>query len=524
MKQKAIIIGAGPAGLTAALELLERTKVVPLVLEASDGVGGISRTHVHNGNRIDLGGHRFFSKSDRVMDWWLRILPVKAETPGNVTVSYHRDQRAVEAGSGGQSDEENCMLVRNRVSRILFRGKLFDYPLSLSPRTLRNLGLWTTARAGFSYLLAQAFPVRPERSLEDFIVNRFGRHLYSIFFEEYTEKVWGVPCRDIPADWGAQRIKGVSIVRVLRHAVAKMLKGKDRSLSQKDTETSLIEHFLYPKYGPGHMWERVTERVRGLGGEVLLSTEVTGLETDEGRIIAVSARNRKTGEETRHSGDFFFSTMPVRELIASLSPAVGGAAREVSDGLMYRDFMTVGLLVRKLTIGGSVTAAELAQKLPDNWIYVQEPGVKVGRLQIFNNWSPWMVKDPGTIWLGMEYFVDEGDRLWTMQDADMTAFAISEMEKLGFLAAPDVLDSVVLRQKKAYPAYFGTYKRFDEIRAHFQRIGNLFLLGRNGQHRYNNQDHSMLTAMVAVDSIVAGHPDQEAVWAVNTEEEYHEEK
>ncbi len=518
-KPTAIIIGAGPAGLTAALELLERADHRVVVFEAADGVGGISRTHVHNGNRIDLGGHRFFSKSDRVMDWWRRILPIEEAAD----VTYHGKTRAVEA-DGDAAGAEDVMLVRNRVSRIYFRGQFFDYPLSLSAATIKKLGLATMAVAGFSYIKARLLPVRPERTLEDFIVNRFGRHLYSIFFRDYTEKVWGVPCEKIPADWGAQRIKGVSITAVIKHALKKAFGGRDGSVSQKDTQTSLIERFLYPRFGPGHMWERVTDLVREKGGEVRFGRRVAGLEADGGTIVAALVEDTATGETSRIEGDVFFSTMPVRPLVRSLSPEAPAHVREVADGLMYRDFMTVGLLLKRLALNGGVKADELAEKLPDNWIYVQEPGVKVGRIQVFNNWSPYLVKDPDTIWIGLEYFVDDTEEFWTQPDQATKDFAIREMTNMGFIDPADVLDSVVLRQRKAYPAYFGTYDRFSEVRDFLKGFANLYPLGRNGQHRYNNQDHSMLTAMVAVDGLSQGRNPIDAVWDVNTEEEYHEEK
>lgn len=522
----AIIIGAGPAGLTAALELLERTDIHPVVLEASGAVGGISRTHVHNGNRIDLGGHRFFSKSDRVMEWWQRILPIRASRGDEVDVSYHGASRPVrpEPGDGESESDGDVMLVRGRVSRIMFRGKLFDYPLSLNPATIRKLGLLTTAWAGLSYVRARLLPVRPERTLEDFIVNRFGRHLYTIFFRDYTEKVWGVPCERIPADWGAQRIKGVSISAVVRHALRKLVSRGDGSLSQKETQTSLIERFLYPRLGPGHMWEKVTGRVLEQGGEVMFGRRVVGLEAEGGRIVAVRVEEVGSGETRRLAGDLFFSTMPVRELIAGFRPEAPAVVREVAEGLPYRDFMTVGLLLRRLSMGGGVTAAELPRKLPDNWIYVQEPGVKVGRIQVFNNWSPYLVRDPDTIWIGLEFFVDETDTLWTQPDEETVHLAVAEMESLSFLRREDVLDSVVLRERKAYPAYFGTYDRLSEVREFLNGFENLYLLGRNGQHRYNNQDHSMLTAMLAVDGLVAGKDFRSVIWTVNTEENYHEQK
>lgn len=516
----AIVIGAGPAGLTAALELLERTDIRPIVLEASQGVGGISRTHVHDGNRIDLGGHRFFSKSDRVMTWWQRILPIFGEDE-DLPITYHHKTRMVHPDTG--EEVEDCMLVRNRVSRILWRGTLFDYPLSLNAATLRKLGLGTTMLAGLSYLRARLAPVRPEESLEDFIINRFGRHLYGAFFRDYTEKVWGVPCTDIPADWGRQRIKGVSISRVLRHALAKAFGRRDGSVGQKGTETSLIERFLYPKYGPGHMWERVADRVVENGGDIRFGHRVVGLETDGNRVAGVVVEDGE-GVRSRLEADYVFSTMAVRDLVAGLSPAAPMPVQEVCDALPYRDFLIVGLLLDRLALEGGIRASELAERLPDNWIYVQEPGVRVGRLQIFNNWSPYMVRDPETIWVGMEFFLDEGDPLWTGADADTKQFAIDELCRLGFIEKNDVRDATVLRQKKAYPAYFGSYERFGEVREFLSGFDNLILLGRNGQHRYNNQDHSMLTAMLAVDNLVAGTSPMAGVWEVNTEDDYHEEK
>lgn len=530
MTQKtAIIIGAGPAGLTAALELLRRTDIKPIVVEGADGVGGISRTFVHDGNRIDLGGHRFFSKSDRVMDWWQEILPVDTrdlETDiDKLTIQYQNQKRDIQTNSRKDgASEDNVMLVRNRVSRIFFKGAFFDYPLSLNLGTIRKLGYATTILAGFSYLKARLLPRKPESTLEDFIINRFGRHLYGAFFEDYTEKVWGVACRDIPADWGKQRIKGLSITRLLKHAIKKLFGGLDGGLSQKDTETSLIERFLYPKYGPGHMWEQVAAEVIRQGGEVRFNTWVTGLETTARSVSHVLTKDAIDGAVSTIPADYVFSTMAIKELVDGLQPQAPENVATVAKGLPYRDFMTVGLLARKLSLQGGIKADQLSKALPDNWIYVQEPGMKVGRIQVFNNWSPFMVKDPDTVWIGLEYFLNEGDELWCSDDDTIKKMAMAEMSDMGFMQADDLISAVVIRQKKAYPAYFGTYDHLNEVRDYLDGFENLFLLGRNGQHRYNNQDHSMLTAMVAVDGIAKGDLNKDPVWSVNTEESYHEEK
>ena len=518
-EKTALIIGAGPAGLTAALELLRRTDIRPVVLEASGDTGGISKTVEFEGNRIDIGGHRFFSKSDRVMDWWREILPMQGAAEGGIEISYQNKRHWVELPTDGPdpATEDNVMLVRKRVSRILFRGQFFDYPLSLSLATLQKLGIVATVRIGIGFLKARLLPIRPENTLEDFIVNRFGRELYATFFRDYTEKVWGVPCHEISAEWGAQRIKGLSLTGLFKHAVSSLW--RKSSVDQKDTETSLIEHFLYPKYGPGHMWQQVVREIEKRGGEVRFGARIEGLSHADNRVTALHL----AGGETL-TGDYIFSTMAIRDLVKGLQPAAPADVAAVAEGLMYRDFITVGVLMDRTELGGGASGLELAARVPDNWIYVQEPDVQVGRLQIFNNWSPYMVADPGTVWMGMEYFCAEGDDLWSMADDDLKAFAIAELDKINVARPAAVRKAVVIRMPKTYPAYFGSYPRFDVVRRYLDRWDNFFPLGRNGMHRYNNQDHSMLTAMMAVDQIVAGQLDRDASWSVNTEAEYHEEK
>jgi protoporphyrinogen oxidase len=519
----ALIIGAGPAGLTAALELLRRSDVRPIVLEATQRIGGISCTIRHNGNRMDIGGHRFFSKADRVMNWWTDLMPLapSEQADGEHVIHYQNKQRSVAAGSPARTpdDPDLVMLVRPRRSRIYFLRSFFDYPIALNGRTIRQLGAWRMIKIGLGYLRAKLFPRHNEKTLEDFLINRFGTELYLTFFKSYTEKVWGVPCDQISAEWGAQRIKGLSLRTAVAHFLKKTFTRKKSSeIAQKGTETSLIERFLYPKFGPGQLWEHVADLVRQKGGEVRLGWRVTSLNVEGDRIISVEATD-PDGISHTFASDYVFSTMPVRELIHALRAPVPDEIRAVADGLLYRDFITVGLLVDRL----SVTEPD-GSPLKDTWIYIQEPDVLVGRLQIFNNWSPFMVADPSKIWIGLEYFCYDTDPLWKMSDEEMARFAISEIEKIGILRASDVRDTHVVHVPKTYPAYFGTYNRFDEIVRHMDRYQNLFLVGRNGMHKYNNQDHSMLTAMTAVDQIVAGHIDKAALWQINTEQEYHEEK
>ena len=529
-KQTAVIIGAGPAGLTAALEFCRKSSIRPIVLEASTRVGGISCTIRHNGNRIDIGGHRFFSKSDRVMDWWADIMPIASEGDcASTSISYQNRQRKISAfGKNGEhapADPDCVMLVRPRKSRIYFMRSFFDYPLSLSAETLRRLGLARTMRILGSYIYAQARPRRPEKSLEDFIVNRFGRQLYLLFFKSYTEKVWGVPCEQISAAWGAQRIKGLSLRKAALHFFRKLIspeKGRG-DIRQKNSETSLIEQFLYPKFGPGQLWERVAKLVEEGGGEVRLGWKVVQVHVDKDRngaerITSVLARDPQ-GILVEIRGDYFFSTMPVRELLRAMDVPAPSDIQAISDGLQYRDFITVGLLLDRLLItdpdGKPVT---------DTWIYIQEPDVLAGRLQIFNNWSPHMVADPSKVWIGLEYFCYDTDPLWKMKDEDLATFAIQEMASIGILNREEVRDFCVYRMPKTYPAYFGTYEHFDQIVGYMERFENLFLVGRNGMHKYNNQDHSMLTAMMAVDNILAGVKSKSNLWEVNTEQEYHEQK
>lgn len=518
-KQKiAIIIGAGPAGLTAALELLRHTSIKPIVLEASDDVGGISKTVNYKGNRMDIGGHRFFSKSDTVMRWWLDLFPVEKTASGTIAIHYQNKQTTLTASEGPDPENtEKVMLVRQRQSRIFYLRKFFDYPIKLSLKTLFNLGIFRSISIVVSYVWTRLFPIPEEKNLEDFLINRFGFTLYRTFFRDYTEKVWGIPCSEISAEWGAQRIKGVSISKAIAHALRISVRKETEGIAQKNTETSLIEKFLYPKLGPGQLWEEVARQIVEKGGEILKDHSITGLELQHNRVQKVFVN--QGGIPIEFTGDYFFSTMPVKDLIAGIKGTVPHTVRNIAEGLQYRDFITVGLLVKKLKVHGKGNT-----RIRDNWIYIQENDVQIGRLQIFNNWSPYLVADPNTTWLGLEYFCNEYDTLWRMNDKSLIEFAAEELVKTGIIDAADVLDGTVVRMPKTYPAYFGTYESFGTLRKFTDTIENLFLIGRNGMHKYNNQDHSMLTAITAVQNIKNNITSRENLWAINTEMEYHEEK
>lgn len=531
----ALIAGAGPAGLTAAYELLRRTDIHPVVVEATNAIGGIAQTFEYKGNRIDIGGHRFFSKSERVMAWWMNILPPQGKPAADTATAGHEIDYATTVtqeplcaanGAGGTRSapdperDDEVMLQRPRLSRIFYRGHFFPYPLSITLSVAWRLGLVNTVLIALSYLTAQLLPRRDETYLDAFFINRFGKRLYETFFRGYTQKVWGVPCEQIRADWGAQRVKGLSLVRAVSHAIKDLL-SSDFQKRQQQRETSLITRFWYPKFGPGQMWETVAGQVVACGGELHLQTRVVALhcagETVTSATVADAQGNRRD-----IACDFFVSTMPVRDLARMMLPAPPVDAARIADGLQYRDFLTVGLLLKELHV--QEAGKPPATRVPDNWIYVQDSFVDVGRIQVFNNWSPYLVADrERTVWIGLEYFVSEGDRLWAMADDALVAHAVREMEAIGFARAADVLDGCVLRMPKAYPAYFGTYPELPVVQRWINSIPNLFLVGRNGMHRYNNQDHSMLTAMLAVDNIVAGRTDDTNLWDVNLEEEYHEE-
>lgn len=519
MAKKAIIAGAGPAGLTAALELLQTTDVHPVIMEETETIGGISQTVEYKGNRMDIGGHRFFSKSKRVTDLWQRLMPMQ----GSPSEDDILTGRSKEMSDGGPDPEktDRVMLRRERVSRIYYLRHFFDYPISLKWQTFANMGLLRTTKAGLGYIAATLRKM-PETSLENFYINRFGRPLYNMFFEDYTEKVWGLHPSRLGADWGSQRVKGLSILTIMYD----MLKKVTGTKGQGKVETSLIEEFVYPKLGPGQLWEVAAKEVQQNGGEVHMKHSVRGIHiNDNGKVDYVEIlKDDNTVEKTEC--DYFLSSMPIKDLVACIKGIdVPEDVKAVARELPYRDFITVGLLVKKLKMTNTTHIKTFKNRIPDTWIYIQERDVKVGRLQIFNNWSPYLLKDyKATLWIGLEYFCTEGDEMWQMPRKDFIKMATGELESIGFIDADDVIDSTQVKIRKAYPAYYGSYYQLGLVREFLDTIPNLYCIGRNGQHRYNNMDHSMLTAMEAVENIRTGKNDKTNIWAVNTEEDYHEGK
>lgn len=518
-----LVVGAGPAGLTCAVELNRGDAHLKiLVVEADTQVGGISKTVNHNGNRIDLGGHRFFSKSDWVMNWWRERFPLMA-TEGTQQIAYQNKVRNIEVAGTPAADQENVMLLRKRLSRIYYRSKFFDYPLKFNFETFSKLGLVYTIQCGISLLLSRFSRRSPEVSLEDFFINRFGDKLYRTFFKDYTEKVWGESCQSISAEWGAQRIKGVSVRALLMNYLKPLF--KLFSGSGGDTKTSLIEQFLYPKLGPGQLWEAVTDDLRQRGVAVDLQSMVRAIAKNSDGTFRVTVSDERNGGSREIVCKYLVSTMPIKNLLDNLQPRPPQAVLDVSHALPYRDFMSVGILVKRLSPQLARRSVVDEKNMPeDNWIYIQEPNVKVGRIQLFNNWSPYLVKDPDTVWLGMEYFCHDTEDFWSWSDAKIIEFAKNELKDINFIeGGTELLEACVIRVPKAYPAYFGAYLQFDVVREYLDSIDGLYVVGRNGMHRYNNQDHSMLTAKFAAESIVEGRDLRAQIWAVNIDDEYHEE-
>ncbi len=514
--QKVLIIGAGPAGLTAAYELMDKSKNHEvIVFEESDCFGGISRTVNYKGNRMDMGGHRFFSKVPEVNDWWQKMLPTQGAMPYDDVV-LGRISTVVPNGPDPEKTDR-VMLRRNRLSRIFFNSKFFDYPISLKFSTIKNMGFGTTIVVGFSYLKT-IFHKREEKTLEDFYINRFGKKLYSMFFENYTENLWGRHPSEISPEWGAQRVKGLSIKAVLKDIFGKIFNKKNRKV-----ETSLIEEFAYPKLGPGQLWDITAAEFKRMGGKIVMNAKVVELIKEGDRLTGLVYE--QNGKRITVNGDYIISSMPVKDLVLGMN-GVPDKYREIAEGLPYRDYMTVGVLTKRLNLKNETKIKTIGDIVPDNWVYVHDKSVKMGRFQIYNNWSPYMVSDiENTVWVGLEYFCNEGDEMWSMTDEAFGKMGVSEMVKMGIAADEnDILDFHVERVKKAYPAYFDTYDHMDELRDYLNTIPNLFCVGRNGQHRYNNIDHSMCTSFETVKNILSGDTGKDNIWNVNTEMEYHEEK
>ena len=485
--KKVVIIGSGPAGLTAAYCLLKKSKKYQvIILEESNQVGGISKTISYNGNRMDLGGHRFFTKDDDILSIWNDVL------------------------------SKRDFLERPRVSRIYYNNKFFDYPVNLSLKTIRKLGFKDTITAGLSYLKSLVHKL-PENNLENFYINRFGKKLYRIFFHDYTEKLWGIEPSEIDSSWGSQRVKGVSIKAVLKDSFCRLFKVKN-----KNKETSLIDSFLYPRLGPGMMYEEMSKIIMKMGGVIKLNSKVVKIKKEDKFITGVTYR--ENGTNIFLSCDYLISTMPIKDLINGMNN-VPKKIRATAANLIYRDFITIGLIIDKLKIKNDTKIKTKNNIIPDTWIYVQSNKQKLGRIQVFNNWSIDLLKDQNTISLGLEYFCSESDDIWNKTDDDLKKLALLELNEMGIISSDTrILDYHVERVKKAYPAYFGAYKNFSLIKNYLNLIDNLFCIGRNGMHRYNNMDHSMKSAMVCVDNIMNSIKDKKNIWNVNTDESYHEVK
>ena len=518
---KVIVIGAGPAGLTAAYELLNNKEknIEIVVLEESNCLGGISKTVNYKGNRMDMGGHRFFSKDERVNDWWEKMLPLQG-APAKDDILLERD-KVVKKGGPNPENEDLVMLQRRRVSRIFFDNKFYDYPISLKGQTIKNMGFANTVKVGLSYF-ASLLHKLPEDNLENFYINRFGRKLYSMFFEYYTENLWGRHPREIDASWGAQRTKGLSIASILKDVLEKIFKKKNRKV-----ETSLIEEFKYPKLGPGELWEITAAKIEDLGGKIILNASVTDVNviaSEDGKRVS-GVKYLQDGKNNALDGDYVISSMPLKDLIIGMNDVPEDVLR-VAEGLPYRDYITLGVLVTKMKLKNETKLTTIGNIVPDCWVYVQDRSVKMGRFQIYNNWSPYMVADlENTVWIGLEYFCQEGDSFWNQTEDELAEMGIEEMIKIGIIDSKnDVIDYHMEKVKKAYPAYFDTYNEIDKIINYINTIPNLYCVGRNGQHRYNNLDHSMVTSFEAVSNILNGKTDKSNVWNVNTEQEYHEKK
>ncbi len=509
-----VIVGAGPAGLTAAYELLKNNKnhaYRVIVLEQSGSFGGISRTVDFENNKIDIGGHRFFSKNERVNAVWREIMHAQGT---KIDPELEPAQFSEYSGDGDPNREDDVLLLRRRISRIYFQGKLFDYPLQLNYATLRKLGFLTSMTCGFGYVKSRLVKQKGE-SLEDFYIDRFGRPLYEMFFKDYTTKVWGVTPAELDASWGAQRVKGLSIMKIIAESIGKTLK-----LKKKEQETSLIEQFYYPKFGPGQLYELMAERIVRMGGEILLYSECQKIGVCDSMVTDIQVYLKNEDRTETISCDYLFSSVPISQL-ADMLPDIPSQIRQTAAALPYRDFVTIGVLAKKLSLKNTTSISTKNDIPPDCWLYIQDRGVKLGRIQIFNNWSPFLLEDEDSVWIGTEYFCNENDEFWQKSDGDLCELAAAELQKIGVLNKSDVIKSCVIRQKKAYPAYFGSYKQFDSIKTFLLKYQNLFCIGRNGQHRYNNMDHSMLTGMIAADSVLREKGNSE-VWDVNTEQEYHE--
>lgn len=501
-RKTALIIGAGPAGLTTAYELLQKTDIRPLIVEKSDRIGGMCASVPYKGNYIDVGGHRYFTKFNRVKEWWLQFLPLQTQ-PSKDDLILGRDLKLPLSDEHNPEEKDDVMLKRYKLCRIYYLRKFFDYPVSLNFATIFGLGLWRMTKIFFSYVKAKLCKIKPEKTAEDFLVNTFGRELYQTFFKDYTEKLWGIECREISADWGRERIRGIyfweTVITLIKNIFIHKPKPEDP--------------FLYPKFGPGQLWDKVAERVQKGGGEILFNTEVIDMQNSTDKITGLTIR-RVDGSVQTIEADYVISSLPVQNLFHMLKN-VPPETMKIADGLMYRNFRSAALLLNKMKIKNKSKYKTVNGILPDTWTYIQESDVHVGRLQMYNNWSPYLVKDDNLVWIGLEYFCGDNDEIWTMPNDEFERLAIREGCKVGLIDEKDVLDITSEKLEKAYPAYFGTYNRFDEMKNFTDKLGNLYLVGRNGMHKYINIDHVVLSGIAAADNIAGNMANKENIWNID---------
>lgn len=501
--QEVIIMGAGPAGLSAAYELVNKSDIIPVIIEMDERVGGISKTINYKGWKFDIGPHRFFSKDNQINSIWNELLPLQENPSSEIENVKYLDE---------------VTLLKNRFTRIYHQNKLFDYPIKLNFNNLYKLGFLKVVKIIKDYLFIKLRPLKNEVTLEDFFINRFGKTLYATFFKDYTEKVWGVKCSEIPKSWGAQRVKELSITKIITEALKNLF-----IANRKTNQTSLIDKFIYPKFGAGQMYEQMAKVIKEKGGKIMMNEEIVSIVVENNAVKNIRTINKIDGKIKIYEGDFFLSSLPIKDLL-SISTGAPQEIKEVANNLVYRDFILVALIYNKLELKNKTRIKNDSNLIPDNWIYVQDSKVQMGRIDIFNNFSPHLLRDENKVLIAAEYFCNEGDSLWSKSDEELIRIAKKEFSDLKIANKSEFVDASVYRQKKAYPAYFGSYNRFDEIKDHLNSISNLYVIGRNGQHRYNNMDHSMLTGIKAAEDIISGANNKRLIWEINTEEKYHEKK